>query len=149
MRYGDEDNIHLLFFYGYIIKDNPAKIQDYEFDIMKKEAKKKENPFDTIELKSPVEIFEPIVFFRKSEVNRIKNIKMELSALKNFKKALFNKINEYKNKSNTQNEMQLFDFAASINDYDTCNLCGILLEEKYVKIIKTEMRLNINFQFIY
>jgi len=52
--------------------------------------------------------------------------------LKNFKKALSGKIHLYKNKSNTEKELLLYDNAANNNDYDTFNIYGIVLEEKKV-----------------
>jgi len=94
LRYGEEDNCHFLFFYGYTIKDNPSRYQEYEFEISNENKEKVKNGnLDSIKLKNPVELLEPIIYFRKSKVNRIKNLKMELLALKNFKKALINKIN--------------------------------------------------------
>ncbi len=128
MRYGHEDNIHFLFYYGFTIENNPTKLNLYIYEIAKKDVDDNE----TI-LKMPLELYEPLIKFRKSKVNAIKSLKVEWNALKLLKNSLIERLNGYNNKNDVEKDMQFFNQAKIENNFNLINISRIIIEEKEVK----------------
>ncbi len=70
--------------------------------------------------------------FRKSKVSTIKNLKIELKALKSFKKSLLERFNGYKNKIELVEDEKIYSDALLENNFDIINICRVVIEEKNV-----------------
>ena len=128
MRYGDEDNIQYLFFYGFTIENNPTKINLYIYEIAKYDSDDNE-----IILKKPLELYEPLIKFRKSKVSTIKSLKIELNTLKLLKKSLIDRLNGYHNKNDLEKDKLILSQAKIDHDFNLINIYRVIIEEKEVK----------------
>jgi hypothetical protein len=126
LNYGDKSNDDLLFYYGFTIENNPNFIQ-YRFDF----------EGETVTLENPIELHNPIIFFRKSKIPHIKNIKHEISALTKFKKHLYSLLSYY-NTTLEQDIDKLKELKQSECDFNKMNILTVLIEEKRLIFVYIE-----------
>lgn len=86
-------------------------------------------------LNMPLELYEPLIKFRKSKVSTIKSLKIELQTLKHFKKSLLDRLDGYLTKKDSEKDKLFLNQAKLNNDYDLINIYRVVIEEKEVNKI--------------
>jgi hypothetical protein len=118
LSYGQEDNAMYLFYYGFIISNNPNKLTVE----LKKEGD------EVIKLTRPVEIERLIYHYRKSKKSSISKLKLELNALNKFDKELVSRLINYT--TNIDSDKISLLKAKNESNFNMMNIYTYLIEEK-------------------
>lgn len=133
MFYGNQDNIHFLFWYAFTITDNPEKLKCFPIEFDDEKVLELTNKYDF------VEVFESYCKLGKFEDhlstnNILKNkIKMKkiFDIMKDLKTILENRLSLYFNK-NIEADLEDLESFIKIKDFNKVNIMNVLIEEKSV-----------------